>query len=145
MRENDLPRSTGSRRSPYLDPRVASSVGLFLLVSAALLLAGSPASAQCATAPNPIVYENARPGTRSWEIDGPISSDSGAEIQGYASATGVDTGDSIDLHVTVAGDASWDWIPSPATEALAAAHSWRMEGRGPRPERRLRDRLLRRR
>lgn len=78
------------------------------LVVLALLLAGPPeADAQCATAPNPIVCENTLAGSTAWQIDGPIATDSGAQIQGYASATSVDTGDVIDLHVTVAGGSTW--------------------------------------
>ncbi|MEZ4282027.1 MAG: DUF6605 domain-containing protein [Myxococcota bacterium] len=66
------------------------------------------ARAQCAAAPNPIVCENALPGTTDWRLSGPISSDVGAQIQGFASATSVDTGSSIDLLVTVAGSADWN-------------------------------------
>ena len=82
-------------------------VALVLLGVAGFGLRALPAAAQCAAAPNPIVCENALPGTTTWQLDGPISSDTNEEIQGYASATSVDTGDTIDFHVTVDGGASW--------------------------------------
>lgn len=81
------------------------------LIGASLLaglLLPAHARAQCATAPNPIVCENALPGTTDWRLSGPISTDTDAQIQGFASATSVDTGSSIDLLVTVAGSADWN-------------------------------------
>lgn len=72
------------------------------------LSGASVAQAQCASASNPIVCENALAGSTSWRLDGPISSDSVAEIQGYASLTSVDTGDAINFLVTVAGNANWN-------------------------------------
>ena len=79
-----------------------------MLLLIAYLLGPPPAWAQCATAPNPIVCENALPGSTDWRLEGPISTDAGAQIQGYASSTSVDTGDPLELHVTVAGNADWD-------------------------------------
>ncbi|MFK7897863.1 MAG: N,N-dimethylformamidase beta subunit family domain-containing protein [Myxococcota bacterium] len=78
-----------------------------LAIALGLMFGAVSAHAQCASAPNPIVCENALAGSEGWRIDGQLSTDTGGEIQGYASATSVDTGDSIDFHVTVAGDASW--------------------------------------
>ena len=80
-------------------------IGSSLLV---WLLLPAQVYAQCAEAPNPIVCENALPGTTDWRLSGPISSDTGAQIQGFASATSVDTGSSIDLLVTVAGGGAWN-------------------------------------
>lgn len=102
-----------ARRSSDLSRKLSTRLPLtclaaVLLALAGLVLSSSPAAAQCATAPNPILCENALTGAASWRLDGPISSDIGAEIQGFASATSVDTGDAIDLHVTVAGGSVWD-------------------------------------
>ncbi len=80
-------------------------LALALPVLAVAFLAPEVAKAQCVD--NPIVCENQHPGTDAWRIDGPISGDVDAEIQGYASATSVDRGGSIDLHVTVEGGDSW--------------------------------------
>ena len=67
----------------------------------------TPGSARSQCIANPIVCENQQPGTDAWRIDGPISGDVDAEIQGYASATSVDLGGSIDFHVTVEGGNTW--------------------------------------
>lgn len=85
------------------DPEKAlpRALGIVLL----LALAAAPASAQCLA--NPIVCENQLPGTSDWRIDGPISGDVDAEIQGYGSATSVDLGGTLDLHVTVEGGDDW--------------------------------------
>lgn len=61
---------------------------------------------------NPLVIENRKPGTRDWVIPAAgksITSDSLGQIKGFASATSVNTGESIDLKVSVsqAGDFSW--------------------------------------
>ena len=55
-------------------------------------------------ATNPIIAENQNPGTTDWRINyniGTFSSDTNGEIKGYASATSVNKGDSINLHVSV--------------------------------------------
>ena len=77
---------------------------LGLLAALATLLSAGGAHAQCA---NPVECENLFAGTTAWRIDGPVSDDATGQIQGYASDTSVDTGGSIDFHVTVAGGASW--------------------------------------
>jgi hypothetical protein len=48
---------------------------------------------------NPIVSENARPGTSDWALDRPATT---REIEGYASATSVARGGVIDLYVNTA-------------------------------------------
>ncbi len=102
-----LARIPSDRRS---EVRVLRSlIGSSLLAMPMVFLLGpEPAKAQCAAAPNPIVCENALPGTSDWRLSGPISTDVGGQIQGFASATSVDTGSSIDLLVTVAGNAAWN-------------------------------------
>jgi hypothetical protein len=54
--------------------------------------------------PNPVVLENQLPGTDHWRIGAPgffISDDAAGQIQGYASATSVNKGGDIALHVSV--------------------------------------------
>lgn len=109
----DSPTTSVPAEAPPLSPthgRIQRSgrAILGLALATMVVLAAASAHAQCATDPSPIVCENALPGTTAWRLDGPISSDAGAEIQGFASATSVDTGDTIGLHVTVAGGAPWD-------------------------------------
>lgn len=48
---------------------------------------------------NPIVAENVRPGTRDWLLERPANA---REIEGYASATSVNRGESIGLYVNTA-------------------------------------------
>lgn len=73
-----------------------------LLLGPSLLLTGvQSASAQT----NPIAQENLNPGTSNWRIDynngGRISDDANNQIKGYASATSVNHGSTINLYVTV--------------------------------------------
>lgn len=48
---------------------------------------------------NPVAVENARPGTRQWRLDRPATA---REIEGYASSTSVQRGQTIALHVNTA-------------------------------------------
>ena len=48
---------------------------------------------------NPVIAENARPGTSAWRLDRPAT---GREIEGYASATSVNGGEVIHLFVNTA-------------------------------------------
>jgi hypothetical protein len=51
---------------------------------------------------NPIVLENQNPGSSAWNIEwGSAGDDVTGQIKGYASATSVNKGGSIDLHVSV--------------------------------------------
>jgi hypothetical protein len=52
-------------------------------------------------APNPVVLENQQTGTTAWRIGALVSDDSTGQIKGYASATSVNQGDTINLFVTV--------------------------------------------
>jgi hypothetical protein len=52
--------------------------------------------ARADTAPNPVRTENAKAGTAAWRLVNPAS---GGEIEGYASATSVNRGGTIDLFV----------------------------------------------
>jgi len=60
-----------------------------------------------ATSPNPIVLENRRAGTDSWEIRNRAAR---GEIEGYASAASARPGDSVNVqvNVSVAGPAKWE-------------------------------------
>src|SRR5262245_60910576 len=53
---------------------------------------------------NPIVVENQQPGSSAWDIlngPGPIATDTGGQIKGYASATSVNKGQNITFRVSV--------------------------------------------
>ena len=50
---------------------------------------------------NPIVVENGKPGSDRWYLNNPAD-DVNHQIKGYASATSVDKGDSINFHISVA-------------------------------------------
>lgn len=94
---------------------VAMKAILFrLLVSVPILLLALPTSgigsvAQAAS--NPIVLENQQPGTTAWQIDTDSSSTpllaSHHEIEGYASATSVNSGSQISFMVNVSKNASY--------------------------------------
>lgn len=61
---------------------------------------------------NPIVLENRKPGTSGWRIPAAgkeIGADTARPIKGYMSATSVDTGEPIDLKVSVATPGDFDW------------------------------------
>ena len=54
---------------------------------------------------NPVVLENLLAGDRGWQLTrARTSDDSTRQVQGYASRTSVDAGESLDFHVSVAGD-----------------------------------------
>ncbi len=87
----------GVRRS------VAAGLAL-MVVAGAWSIGGQPADASTALGSNPIVVENARPGSLSWQIPAPgyrIANDLGGQIKGYASATGVNIGGRLDFLVSV--------------------------------------------
>jgi hypothetical protein len=72
---------------------------LFLVIALAQTSAAPPnaaATRQTETAQSTIAVENAKPGTTDWEIRTPALA---REIEGYASKTSVNRGDSIDLFV----------------------------------------------
>jgi len=52
------------------------------------------------TGANPIVIENQKPGTTSWQLTRKAS-DGVGQIKGYASSTSVNKGDTIDFHISV--------------------------------------------
>ena len=52
-------------------------------------------------APNPIVVENQQPGSTAWQLGPNVADDAHGQIQGYASATSVNQGESLTLYVTV--------------------------------------------
>jgi hypothetical protein len=79
-----------------------SAGGLAVLAAlqlTALTATVTPSSAD--VTPNPIVTENAKPGTDNWRIDLEPSDDWNKQIKGYASAPSVNIGDPLDLYVTV--------------------------------------------
>ncbi len=76
---------------------VVVAMALAMLVSLAVEGSGTAAGA----APtNPVVEENNKTGTTTWQLRKP-STDLGKQIKGYADATSVNVGGSIDLHVSV--------------------------------------------
>jgi N,N-dimethylformamidase beta subunit-like, C-terminal/Malectin domain/Abnormal spindle-like microcephaly-assoc'd, ASPM-SPD-2-Hydin len=63
-----------------------------------------PLSGTAAAPSNPIVVENQQPGSTGWQIGGTgfqIANDASKQIKGYASATSINKGGSLDLFVTV--------------------------------------------
>lgn len=77
------------------------SIAFLLLGVQSLLATGQPVHAQ---ASNPIVLENQNPGSSGWRIDyntGGLAEDVNNQIKGYASATSINHGSSIDFFVTV--------------------------------------------
>ena len=50
---------------------------------------------------NPVVTENAQPGTTDWQFDGLRSNDISQQIKGYASATSINIGQPVTFDVTV--------------------------------------------
>ena len=50
---------------------------------------------------NPIVIENQQSGTTAWQLGALVSDDATSQIKGYASATSVQQGQSVNLYVTV--------------------------------------------
>jgi hypothetical protein len=74
-------------------------LGFVTLATSPWAPAGSNEAA--AARSNPIVLENAKPGSTGWEISGRLATDERAEIKGYASAVSVNHGQSITLFVSV--------------------------------------------
>jgi hypothetical protein len=70
-----------------------------LLGGAAISVAVPPTAASGAE--NPITVENQQPGSKGWQINQESSDDVAKQIKGYASATSVNVGGSIDFFVTV--------------------------------------------
>jgi hypothetical protein len=63
-----------------------------------------PLNGTAAAPANPVVVENQQPGSTGWRIGGTgyqIANDVSKQIKGYASATSVNVGESLDLFVTV--------------------------------------------
>ena len=73
----------------------ARSIILLLLLGGALAAFQASAIGQ----QNPIQVENARPGTTDWQLLNPAADDAGSQIEGYASATSVNRGGTIDFFV----------------------------------------------
>ena len=70
------------------------------LLSAFVLASFLPALASAQS--KPIVIENQQPGTGNWEIEwGSAGDDIGHQVKGYASATSVNKGESVNLHISV--------------------------------------------
>jgi len=61
----------------------------------------SPARPAAAAASNPVVIENQQPGTTAWQLNSMIADDVNGQIKGYASATSVLQGSSINIYVSV--------------------------------------------
>ena len=75
-----------------------------IVLAAVLSLGFLPPVRSAVDPPNPIVVENQRPGTDSWQLGRAgfrISNDANGQIKGYASATSVNRGESIDFQVSV--------------------------------------------
>ncbi len=101
--------------------RSITALALFaLLVPAGLASAAAPvaaaestvAAAALADTTNPIVLENRQPGTSNWRIPAAgkeIGADTASPIKGYMSELSVDTGEPIDLKVSVATPGNFDW------------------------------------
>ncbi|MEU4218512.1 N,N-dimethylformamidase beta subunit family domain-containing protein [Actinoplanes sp. NPDC026623] len=82
--------------------RRRSLIGLLSVGAAGLVAYARSASASRIRAfPNRASRENRHEGTEAWRVAGNVS-DTARQIQGYASATSVNAGESLDFHVTVA-------------------------------------------
>jgi len=93
--------------------KAASRVARILRAGILLLLAGGAAAGAAqgqpggppgAAAANPVAVENARPGNPDWGLDRPSLRH---EIEGYASAAGVEAGDTLGLRVST-GESRFD-------------------------------------
>ncbi len=62
-----------------------------------LLMWGNQLAPACAASPNPIVQENRRPGTTDWILTRPV--DHEHELEGYASATSINRGETLRLYI----------------------------------------------
>ena len=65
----------------------------------------APRSSTCSGS-NAIVTENCFPGTSNWQVTAPDTPDSGG-IEGFATATSINRGESVDLKVNSAAGASY--------------------------------------
>ena len=77
---------------------------VWLGICLAALLGTTLVPATASAQGNPIVVENMQPGSNAWDIlngSGPIATDSGGQIKGYASATSVNKGQNITFRVSV--------------------------------------------
>jgi hypothetical protein len=79
-----------------------SALGLLTVGAAALAGCTTPGRHVNGTDDNATIRENALPGDGGWRIPVDGVTDIAGQIQGYASATSVDLGESIDFHVSVA-------------------------------------------
>ena len=67
-----------------------------------LLGVTGPATATPAVAAdNPVVVENQQTGTSAWQLGSLVATDAGGQIKGYASATSVTQGSSLNVYVSV--------------------------------------------
>src|SRR5690348_12596099 len=78
-----------------------SPLAAIALVAVALAWPGAGTTTDAGAVDNPIVLENQQAGTTDWQI-GPVASDTGGQIKGYASATSVNAGESITFYISVA-------------------------------------------
>src|SRR5581483_3467681 len=88
------------RQSRHVGLDWVGYVGACLIAIAGTALVPATAAAQG----NPVVVENQQPGSNAWDIlngNGPIATDSGGQIKGYASATSVNKGENITFRVSV--------------------------------------------
>src|SRR4051812_31969273 len=99
------PRSTGAGAARRL------AIAAFVAAIPFVVSAGTPVGAApllnrstTVTSSNPVVAENAQPGTSAWRIGQGgyrTADDANAQIKGYASSTSVDKGESITFKVSV--------------------------------------------
>lgn len=98
-------------------PSISRRTALGLIALGAVSTSSARASASPAAVPtandaggtrngaaNPVVRENQHRGDGGWRIAARASDDVTRQIQGYAAKTSVNAGDSLDFHVSVAGD-----------------------------------------
>lgn len=104
MDSNESTDSSGSWSDQPVTRRSVLRAGVFGAAGLAswwLSSAGPGKAATAAADTNPIVAENALPGTDAWRLSLNPSDDITKQIKGYASATSVNPGDTITLYVTV--------------------------------------------
>jgi hypothetical protein len=105
-----------SATTSYTDSTAANGTTYYYAVKASASSGDSPSSSatlvkplakSCSTG-SAVVQENCYPGSTSWRADaaGPVSSSSG-NIEGFASATSVNQGGSVDLKVNTADNAPY--------------------------------------
>ena len=78
--------------------RLLISMSVTVLLCAVVFISLEP-RLEATEALNPIIVENALPGEESWKLDDPAMQ---REIEGYASATSINVGESINLFVSTA-------------------------------------------